>query len=453
MPKKHIRLNAFHMNSPGHSWAGLWSHPRDRTATHDTPEYWTDFARLAERGKLDAIFLADVIGVYDVYGGTPDTALRTAAQAPTLDPFSVVPLMAGVTQNIGFGVTATVSFEQPYLLARRFSTLDHVTRGRIAWNIVTGLLDSGARGSGQAGLADHDSRYAAAEEFLDVTYKLWEGSWADDALRRDREGRIYTDPARVRKIRHQGERFQVDAIHLVHPSPQRTPYLFQAGASSAGRDFAARHAEAVFINGPTQALVAETVRDLRRRAVDHGRDPYDLKIFLGATLIVAATDAEARDRHESYAKHIDPEGTLALISGWSGIDLSRFGLDDKIPVTESNAMRSLTDTLRRLGPEKAWTLRDLTRFGPEGTRGLFLVGGPQTVADGIAEWIDATDVDGLNMVRLVMPESLEGIVDHLVPELQNRGLFKAEYAEGPLRQKLTGRARLPETHPAARVRF
>lgn len=453
MPKKQIHLNAFHMNSPGHSWAGLWSHPRDRTAAHDTPEYWTDFARLAERGKLDTIFLADVIGVYDVYGGTPDTALRAAAQAPTLDPFSVVPLMAGVTENLGFGVTATVSFEQPYLLARRFSTLDHLTRGRIAWNIVTGLLDSGARGSGQAGLADHDSRYAAAEDFLDVTYKLWEGSWADDALRRDRDARIYTDPARVRKIRHQSDRFSVDAIHLVHPSPQRTPYLFQAGASSTGRDFAARHAEAVFINGPTQALVAETVRDLRRRAQDHGRDPYDLKIFLGATLIVGATDAEARERHASYAEHIDPEGTLALIAGWSGIDLARFDLDDKIPVTESNAMRSLTDTLRRLGPEKAWTLRDLTRFGPEGTRGLFLVGGPQTVADGIANWIDATDVDGLNLVRLVMPENLEGIVEHLVPELQNRGLFKSDYAEGPLRQKLTGRARLPETHPAAGVRF
>ncbi|KJV10331.1 N5,N10-methylene tetrahydromethanopterin reductase [Elstera litoralis] len=452
MPKQ-IHLNAFHMNSPGHSWAGLWAHPRDQSSAHNTPGYWTHLAKTAERGKLDAIFLADVIGVYDVYGGTPDAALKAAAQAPTLDPFPVVPLMAGVTEHIGFGVTATVSYEQPYLLARRFSTLDHLTGGRVAWNIVTGLLDSGARGAGQTGLAEHDSRYAAAEEFLDVTYKLWEGSWADDALVQDKAARLYTKPDRVRRVQHQGERYQLDALHLVHPSPQRTPFLFQAGSSTAGRDFAARHAEAVFVNGPTPELVAETVRDIRRRAVAHGRDAYDIKVFLGATLIVAPTDAEAQERHRSYAEYIDAEGTLALISGWSGIDLSRYGLDEKIQATESNAMRSLTDTLRRLGPEKAWTIRDLTRFGPEGTRGAFLIGSPATVADGLLHWVEATDVDGFNLVRLVMPESLEAIVDLLVPELQNRGVFKTDYADGPLRQKLSGSPRLSDRHPGARFRF
>jgi long-chain alkane monooxygenase len=323
------------MNAPGHTWPGLWAHPNDASVRHDTPEYWTHLAKTAERGKLDAIFLADVIGVYDVYGDSPETAIRTGAQAPTLDPFPVVPLMAAVTEHIGFGVTATLTYERPYLLARRFSTLDHLTKGRMAWNIDTGILDSGAKGAGQARLTDHESRYAAAEEFLEVVYALWEGSWADDALVQDRRTRTYTRPDRVRRISHHGEHYDLDAIHLVHPSPQRTPFLFQAGASSAGRDFAGGHAEAVFINGHTMPLVAETVRDIRRHAVEKGRQADDVKIFLGATIIVAPTDAEARDRHAEYRRWIDDEGSLALLSGWSGIDLSRYGLDGRLSMSKA----------------------------------------------------------------------------------------------------------------------
>ena len=327
---KEVRLNAFHMNAPGHSWPGLWAHPRDASMGHDRPEYWMELARTAERGLLDAVFLADVVGVYDVYAGTPDASLRAGAQAPSLDPFPVVPLMAAVTEHLGFGVTATLTYEQPYLLARRFSTLDHLTRGRMAWNIVTGLLDSGARGAGQTALPEHDDRYAAADEFMDVMYALWEGSWADDALLRDRASRVYVRPEGVRRIAHPGPRYPLDVAHLVHPSPQRTPFLFQAGASSAGRDFAARHAEAVFVNGHTIPLVRETVRDIRARAVAAGRLAEDIKVFLGATVILGVTDAEAQDRYAEYQSWIDVEGSLALLSGWSGIDLSRYGLDDPI---------------------------------------------------------------------------------------------------------------------------
>ncbi len=450
---RHIRLNAFHMNAPGHSWAGLWAHPRDRSSSHDTPGYWTHLARTAERGKLDAVFLADVIGVYDVYGGTPDAALRSGAQAPTLDPFPVVPLMAAVTEHIGFGVTATLSYERPYALARRFSTLDHLTGGRIAWNIVTGILGSGARGMGQSGLSEHDARYAAAEEFLDSVYALWEGSWADDALVRDRATRVYTRPDRVRRVTRTGTTHGIDAIHLVHPSPQRTPFLFQAGASTAGRAFAAAHAEAVFINGHTKALVAETVRDIRRGAAELGHHPNDIKIFLGASVIVGPTDGAAEDRRREYAAFVDPEGTLALMSGWSGIDLSAYGLDEPIRAVTGNAMRSLIEAITTRSPDRAWTVRDLARFDQVGGRGAFLVGSPATVADEMQSWINETGIDGFNLVRLVEPENLEAIVDLLVPELQARGLFKTDYTPGPLRQKLTGQPRLPDSHPATRHRF
>ena len=450
---KEIRLNAFHMNSPGHSWPGLWAHPRDDSVHHDRPDYWINLARTAERGKLDAVFLADVIGVYDVYGGSPDAAFRSGAQAPTLDPFSVVPLMSAVTENIGFGITATLTYENPYLLARRFSTLDHLTNGRVAWNIVTGILDSGAKGAGQAGLADHDQRYLQAEEYLDLTYQLWEGSWADDALAQDRASRIYSHPERVRRIAHHGAHYDLDAIHLVHPSPQRTPFLFQAGASTAGRDFAAGHAEAVFINGHTKPLVAETVRDIRARSVTRGRRAQDVKVFLGATVIVAASDAEAQAKLDEYAQWIDPQGALALLSGWTGIDLSQYGLDEPITHVKGRAMQSLIEAITIRSPDRRWTVRDLIGFGPVGGRGAFIVGSPETVADELQAWVAQSDVDGFNLTRLVVPESLEAIVDLLVPELQRRGVFKTEYAEGPLRQKFTGDARLPDRHPAAQHRI
>jgi FMN-dependent oxidoreductase (nitrilotriacetate monooxygenase family) len=452
MPKE-IRLNAFHMNAPSHTWAGLWAHPNDVSIRHDTPEYWTQLAKTAERGLLDAVFLADVIGVYDVYRGSPDTAIRSAAQAPTLDPFPVVPLMAAVTENLGFGVTATLTYERPYLLARRFSTLDHLTKGRMAWNIVTGILDSAAKGAGQGGLTDHDQRYAAAEEFLEVVYALWEGSWADDALVRDRQTRIYTRPDRVRRISHHGAHYDLDAIHLVHPSPQRTPFLFQAGASAAGRGFAGGHAEAVFINGHTRSLAAETVRDIRRKAVERGRQADDVKIFLGTTVIVAPTDAEARDRHAEYQRWVDDQGSLALLSGWAGIDLSRYDPDEPIQHVEGKAMRSLIESITTRSPDRRWTVRDLVNFGQVGGRGAFIVGSPTTVADELQAWVREADVDGFNLTRVVVPESLEAVVDLLVPELQSRGAFKTQYAPGPLRQKIFGDPRLPARHPAARHRF
>lgn len=452
---KEIRLNAFHMNSPGHSWPGLWAHPRDASTRIDAPDYWADLARTAERGKLDAVFLADVIGVYDVYGRSPDAALRSGAQAPTLDPFPVVPYMAAVTKHIGFGLTSTLTYERPYLLARRFSTLDHLTRGRIAWNIVTGILESGARGAGLHRLPEHDSRYDAAEEFLQIVYDLWEGSWADDALVQDRESRVYTRPDRVRRIVHHGAHYDVEAIHLVHPSPQRTPLLFQAGASSAGRRFAAAHAEAVFLNGHNKRIVAENVTDIRRRAAENGRDPNGVKIFLGATIIVAPTEAEARERHEEYASFVDAEGALALISGWSGVDLSQYGLDEPIRHVEGNAMRSLIEAITIRSPDRKWTVRDLVAFDTVGGRGAFIVGSASQVADELRQWVEEADVDGFNLTRVVAPEGLEAIVDLLVPELQNRGLFKTEYAEGTLREKLfgPGRSRLPDDHPGARNRF
>src|SRR5262249_5092505 len=220
---KEIRLNAFDMNCVGHQSPGLWTHPRDRSDTYKDLDYWTGLARTLERGKFDGLFLADVLGVYDVYRGTVDAALRHAIQVPVNDPLLLVPAMAQVTEHLGFGVTCTLSYEPPYTFARRMSTLDHLTNGRIGWNIVTGYLDSAAKGAGLKGQSAHDLRYEIAEEYMQVVYKLWEGSWEDDAVLRDRASGIFARPEKVHRVVHHGENYRVDAIHLCEPSPQRTP--------------------------------------------------------------------------------------------------------------------------------------------------------------------------------------------------------------------------------------
>ena len=201
MPKQ-IRLNAFDMNCVGHQSPGLWTHPRDRSDRYNTLDYWVELAKLLERGKFDALFLADVLGVYDVYRGSPDAAIANAVQVPVNDPLLLIPAMAYVTRNLGFGVTCAVSYEHPYTLARRFSTLDHLTGGRIGWNVVTGYLNSAAKGIGLARQPEHDTRYEIAEEYMQIVYKLWEGSWEDEAVLRDRARRVFARPEKVHRIQH-----------------------------------------------------------------------------------------------------------------------------------------------------------------------------------------------------------------------------------------------------------
>jgi len=203
MPRQ-IRLNAFEMNCVAHQSPGLWRHPRDRSRDYRRLESWIELARTLERGLFDGLFLADVLGVYDVFGGSPEAALRHATQVPVNDPLLLVPAMAAATRHLGFGVTVTLSYEPPFPFARRMSTLDHLTEGRIGWNVVTGYLDSAAKGMGASGQRTHDDRYAVANDYMQVVYKLWEGSWADDAVIADKERGIFTRPDRVRKVRHDG---------------------------------------------------------------------------------------------------------------------------------------------------------------------------------------------------------------------------------------------------------
>ncbi|HEY0185437.1 MAG TPA: LLM class flavin-dependent oxidoreductase [Rhodopila sp.] len=451
---RQIRLNAFDMNCIGHQSPGLWTHPDDRADSYNTLEYWTDLARILERGKFDALFLADVLGVYDVYQGSARTALEQAVQVPVNDPLMVIPPMAMVTEHLGFGVTCALSYELPYPFARRMSTLDHLTRGRIGWNIVTGYLDSAARGMGMPRQVAHDARYDVAEDYMQATYKLWEASWEDGAVLRDRAGRRFADPDRIHRIVHEGPHFRVDAIHLCEPSPQRTPVLFQAGASNRGRDFAARHAECVFINGPSKKVIGGIVADLRRRAAAAGRRPRDLVIFTMMTVITDTTPEAARDKYQDYLGYVSEEGALALMSGWTGVDFGAMRPDDIVRFNDrTNAQTSALEAFTTADPERQWTVRDIARHAAIGGRGPVVIGSGEEVAEELRAWVEETDVDGFNLAYALTPGTFADMADLVVPELQARGLFKHAYAPGTLREKLFGRGpRLPASHPAAAVR-
>src|SRR6201994_3843060 len=348
MPRP-IRLNAFDMNCVAHQSPGLWRHPDDRAADYRKLSYWTDLAQLLERGRFDGLFIADVLGIYDVYGGNRDATIRNATQVPVNDPALLISAMAAVTEGLGFGLTASISFEHPYPFARRMSTLDHLTDGRVGWNVVTSYLDSGARNMGEVGQLNHDNRYDIADEYLEVCYKLWEGSWEDDAVLRDRESGVFTDPSKVHDIGHDGEFFKVPGIHLCEPSPQRSPVIYQAGASSRGRQFAAGHAEAIFTAAPTKEILKEVVGDIRRRMVEVGRDPYDARIYTLLTAIVDETKEKAWAKHEDLPRDAPAGGE--------------------------------------------WTGRNIARWGGMGGLGPRTGGSAAEVAGNMQEWIDCSDVD------------------------------------------------------------
>jgi alkanesulfonate monooxygenase len=451
---KQIRLNAFAMNCVAHQSPGLWTHPDDRSSDYNRLPYWLDLAKTLERGRFDGLFLADVLGVYDVFGGNPDAALRNAAQVPVNDPLLLVSAMAAVTENLGFGVTCTLSYEPPYPFARRMSTLDHLTDGRIGWNIVTGYLDSAAKGMGKASQNAHDDRYNVAEEYMEVVYKLWEGSWEDDAVQRDKARGIFTEPSRVHRVQHYGENYTLDAIHLSEPSPQRTPVLYQAGTSLRGKLFAAQHAECVFMSGPSAKVIAPRVAAIRALTAETGRDPSEILMFSMMTVILGRTEEEAAAKHTEYRRYINHEGALTLMSGWTGVDFSTYDLDQKVEHVHNEAGRTAMDNITRADPDRTWTVREVAEHVGIGGIGPIVVGTPEQVADAIEDWVAQTDVDGLNLAFAISPGSFEDIVDLLVPELTRRGIYKSAYAPGTLREKLfgAGRARLQAPHPASSFR-
>ena len=443
----HLILNGFIQCSPNHQIKGMWKHPLDETSRgYRDLRWWIRLAELLERGRLDALFFADVHGSYDTYGGNRDAAVRHAVQFPGIDPTVLIPALAAATEHLGFGVTYSTTYFAPYQAAKLFSTLDHLTDGRIAWNVVTSYLPDAHR-QGLGVHLDHDLRYDRADEYLDVCYRLWHDSWDDGAIVLDVANDVHTDPSKVHEIDHHGEWFDVQGPHMVEPSPQRTPVIFQAGASDRGMQFAARHAEAVFVAVTPGPSGAELVARLRETAGGEERDPDGMKVIQATRLIVAETDAEAEAMRADWDRLFSVEGFLALFAGWTGIDLSGHPPDTPVASIPTNAMRTWVDRWQREDPDRTWTVGDVARRLAEGGSGTAFVGSASTVADQLEQFAADTGVDGFNLITSPVPWGLEQVVDHLVPELQRRGRFRREYSDGEtLRERWFGPGAM---HPRA----
>lgn len=464
---KSLILNAFAMHSPTHLNPGLTRYPGDKGPSYKSIHHWINLAQKLEAAKFHAIFFADVLGPYDVYRGPQNTdpVIPAGAQFPINDPLYAVPAMAAATQNIGFGVTASTTYENPYALARRFSTVDHLSGGRVGWNIVTSYLDSAARNFGLDTQIEHDERYRIADEYLAVVYKLWEGSWRDEP-HADRNGDGngdgnggYADPKSVRQINHQGKYFSIPGPHLCEPSPQRTPFILQAGTSTAGKAFAATHAEAIFLHGQAPELVRPSVDSIRAQATAKGRNAGDIKIIAGVLVIVAETDEAAQAKFSRLASFGDREGALALFGGWSGYDLSTYADDQDFRFVEAPAVRSMVNHWASTVPgsdgQKKWDKQTIAEYLVLGGNGAKVIGSVQTVADELERWVEVGDVDGFNFSYASIPETFDDIIEFLVPELRRRGLFWEDYAVpgGTFRENMyakEGQNRLPTEHPGTK---
>ena len=451
MPKK-LHVNLFEMNCVSHITHGLWVHPDNNRHRFNDLNFWTELAQLLEYGTFDAVFLADVIGAYDQFRDGPETALREALQIPNNDPLLVIPAMAAVTKNLGFGATFSTTYEPPFAFARRMSTLDHLTKGRVAWNIVTSYLPNAARNFGREDEVAHDQRYEIADEYLDVLYKLWEGSWDDNAVIQDRENRVYTDPSRVRYIHHVGEHFKVAGPHLCQPSRQRTPVLFQATGSNAGKEFAGRHAEAVFTGGFTLDAVRKNIADMRARAVAHGRGPNAIKFIVGASVIVGKTDAEVTKKLETFRRLISVEGRLAHAQ--SGIDFTIYPREERLAAIIARKDRGWDKIPPRFQPNQ--TIGEvLDQLGSLGQGRHFVAGTPKVVADEIEKWLDVDGIDGINLLQYLSFDTARDFIELVVPELRRRGRYREFYNGGETLRELffgSGHARLPASHFGARYR-
>jgi FMN-dependent oxidoreductase (nitrilotriacetate monooxygenase family) len=421
-----LHLNAFLMGVGHHEAA--WRLPESDPFAHVDVAHYQNLARIAERGKLDSLFLADGPVLWNDLGRRP---------GGSLEPTVLLTALAGVTDHIGLIATASTTYNEPYNLARRFASLDIVSGGRAGWNIVTTAGLDAARNFNLNSLPPHKERYERAAEFLDVSLKLWD-SWADDAALGDKAAGVWGDNGKVYPAGHAGRFYQVAGALNVPRSPQGYPLLVQAGSSENGKDFAARYAEAVFTAHQTLADAQEFYADLKRRALHYGRDPETVKILPGIVPILGATEAEALALEADLDRLIRPEYALPQLAELLQVAPGELQLDQELPAhlpaeEEIEGHKSRRTLVVNLARRERLTVRELIgRLG--GGRGhLTFAGTPEQVADAIVHWYQEGAADGFNIMPPVLPSGLTAFVDHVVPILQRRGFFRTEYEGKTLR--------------------
>lgn len=446
---KRLILNAFSMAAVSHIYHGFWRNPATQATRFHQLDVWVDLAKRLEAAHFDALFLADVLGVDASYKGSSDTYIEQAVQIPIHDASTIATALIPVTQQLGLVFTSSILQDHPFSFARRVATMDHLSQGRIGWNIVTSVSVNASQNFGLPTMTAHDERYRWAQEYMEVVYKLWEGSWDDEALLNDAENNRYADPRHVHRIHHQGQRYRVAGPHLALPSPQRTPVLYQAGSSKAGRAFAATHAEGTFIlcRNPEGARVL--IGEMREQMRSLGRNPDDLKFLQGLSFVVGSTQEEAQRKAQALDEYLSIDGLLAHISRDLGVDLGQLQPDQLLQDVQIDGVQGIIEYFSDAFG-RAPTVADLANAYALNTR---IVGTPQQIADELARWQDA-GVDGINIMYETTPGSFIDFIDHVLPELQKRDMAQREYAPGTLRQKLfnTEDGQLPDSHPAKRWR-
>lgn len=441
-----LLLSAFAMNTTSHILGGQWRHPEAQQHRFNELGLWTDIARRLEEAKFDALFLADVVGLYGNHGGGWESHVERGLQVPSNDPLILQSALAATTEHLGLALTSSVVQAQPFQFARQLSTLDHLSNGRVAWNIVTSVLENSFRNFGNDGLVEHDSRYDWADEYLEVCYKLWEGSWDDGALLQDKRTGRHADASKVHKINHSGARYSVEGPHLVAPSPQRTPLLFQAGSSGRGQHFAAANAEAAFLFAPNVDYARKTTTSVRALARQLGRRNEDIKFFAGLSFVVGSTEAEVRAKQADFDEYLDLDMIVAHIGGGIGVDLGGLPLDTTLGDLRTDGARGVLEALFASVPGGNPTIADLARYRAYNQQ---VAGTPEQIVDQLESWQDA-GIDGINIINQIIPGSYQDFIDGVLPELRRRRLAQTEYRPGTLREKLFGEGpQLPARHPAA----
>ncbi|CAG7608260.1 Nitrilotriacetate monooxygenase component A [Paenibacillus solanacearum] len=430
-----IHLGVF-LDVSGH-YASAWRHPSTQAGRFLDLSYYKQLAGLAEQGKLDMVFLSDRYGIPDVYGNRFDATVRSiSSSSAKLDPVTLITAIAAITERIGIAATSSTSFTEPFLTARQFATIDHLSGGRAGWNVVTSTSDNEARNFSRDRLLDHEARYERAQEFIEAVTGLWD-SWEDGALLLDKAGGVFADAAKIHYAHYQGNYFQVRGPLDVPRSPQGRPVIIQAGSSEAGRDFAARFAEVIFTAQPTLQSAQSFYADMKRRAAAKGRSPEQVKIMPGVMPIVAESEAEARKIEASLSELVDPLAGLALLSDQINYDLSVHPLDEPLPELQTvTGMQSRLQLVSKMLQTERLTLRELGRFYAGSRMHRKAVGSPEQVADFMEEWFTGGACDGFNLMFPIVPDSMEQFIRLVVPELQRRGLFRTEYTGRTLREHL-----------------
>jgi len=411
-------LNAGPMGTSG------WRHP-DADPGFQSADYYRHVANVLEYACFDLAFIPDALSVPRSLGGSFEPAVQWGSGTPRLDPLVILGVMAGVTKHIGLAATLSTGYHEPFHLARALATFDHMTAGRAGWNIVTSFQDAEAQNFGQTSLPPREERYARAEEVVSAAVQLWD-SWDDNVLSQNKTTGVFGDPLKVRSVDFQGKYVSTQGPLNVPRAPQGYPLLIQAGASPGGRDFAARWADVIFCSHESLNSAIAFYQEMKQRVADHGRDPHQVRILPAATVVVGETDADAQQKHRAFSELVHPLAGLSRLAYHVNVDLTKFDLDGPLPDLEDVGVQGHYDEVREFAAREKLSIREIGRWYGARTEGN-MIGSASSIVDTMEQWLEQGAADGFMIQATHLPGAFEEFAEHVVPELQRRGLHKTAY--------------------------